>query len=86
MTVVKAHALGNDFLLIENRDVPAGADRAVLGRYFIGVGTFRFLLEFVRVNTRVVGPLTVAQLFAVAVVVFGVSLLPVGRRAVKSAA
>jgi diaminopimelate epimerase len=32
MTVVKAHALGNDFLLIENRDVPHDTDRAVLAR------------------------------------------------------
>ena len=51
------------------------SDRAVLGRYFVGVGAFRFLLEFVRVNTRVLGPLTVAQLFALAVVALGVALL-----------
>jgi len=51
------------------------SDRTVLGRYFIGVGAFRFALEFVRVNTRVLGPLTVAHLFSLAVVALGVALL-----------
>ena len=50
-------------------------DRVVLGRYFAGVGAFRFALEFLRVNVRVLGPLTVAHLFAFAVVVLGVILL-----------
>jgi len=51
------------------------SDRTVLGRYFVGVGAFRFALEFVRVNTRVLGPLTTAPLFALAVVVLGIVLL-----------
>jgi phosphatidylglycerol:prolipoprotein diacylglycerol transferase len=51
------------------------SDRTVLGRYFVGVGTFRFALEFVRVNTRVLGPLTVAHIFSLAVVALGVALL-----------
>jgi len=51
------------------------SDRTVLGRYFVGVGAFRFALEFVRVNTRVVGPLTTAHLFALAVVGLGIVLL-----------
>ena len=51
------------------------SDRAVLGRYFVAVGAFRFLLEFVRVNTRVAGPLTVAHFFALAVVALGVILI-----------
>lgn len=50
-------------------------DHTVLGRYFVGVGAFRFALEFVRVNTRVLGPLTVAHMFALAVVVLGLLLL-----------
>jgi phosphatidylglycerol---prolipoprotein diacylglyceryl transferase len=50
-------------------------DGAVLGRYFVGVGAFRFALEFVRVNTRVFGPLTVAHLFALAVTALGLLLL-----------
>ena len=51
------------------------SDRTVLARYFIGVGAFRFALEFVRVNVRVLGPLTVAQMFAIAVTLLGVALL-----------
>lgn len=54
------------------RGVP---DRSVLGRYFVIAGAFRFLLEFVRVNVRVLGPLTVAHCFALAVVVLGVIIL-----------
>lgn len=51
------------------------ADRTVLGRYFVAVGAFRFALEFLRVNTRVLGPLTVAHIFAIAVAVLGGALL-----------
>lgn len=51
------------------------SDRTVLGRYFLLVGAFRFGLEFLRVNTRVLGPLTVAHMFAIGVVVLGVALL-----------
>ena len=32
MKVVKAHAYGNDFLLVQEQDVPSGADRPVLAR------------------------------------------------------
>jgi phosphatidylglycerol:prolipoprotein diacylglycerol transferase len=53
------------------------ADGVVLARYFVGVGAFRFALEFVRVNTRVLGPLTVAHMFALAVVALGLLLLMV---------
>jgi len=51
------------------------SDRAVLGRYFVGVGAFRFALEFVRVNTRVLGPLTVAHTLSLAVIVLGLLVL-----------
>jgi phosphatidylglycerol:prolipoprotein diacylglycerol transferase len=50
-------------------------DRKVLGRYFVFAGGFRFLLEFVRVNVRVLGPFTVAHIFALLVVILGVSIL-----------
>lgn len=60
-------------------------DRAVLGRYFVLAGGFRFLLEFVRVNVRVLGPFTVAHLFSFAVVVLGVVLV-VGSPARRPAA
>src|SRR5687767_12388532 len=32
MAVVKAHSLGNNFLLVQDQDVPAKADRAQLAR------------------------------------------------------
>jgi phosphatidylglycerol:prolipoprotein diacylglycerol transferase len=51
------------------------ADRVVLGRYLVIAGTFRFFLEFLRVNTRVAGPLTVAHFFAMAVVLLGLTIL-----------
>jgi phosphatidylglycerol:prolipoprotein diacylglycerol transferase len=54
-------------------------DRAVLGRYLVAAGGFRFALEFVRVNTRVLGPLTVAHFFALAVVILGLAILASGR-------
>jgi phosphatidylglycerol:prolipoprotein diacylglycerol transferase len=50
-------------------------DVIVLGRYFLIAGIFRFLLEFVRVNVRVAGPLTVAHMFAAAVAAFGLVIL-----------
>ena len=51
------------------------SDRVVLGRYFVIAGAFRFLLEFVRVNVRVIGPFTVAHCFALAVVALGLVIL-----------
>jgi phosphatidylglycerol:prolipoprotein diacylglycerol transferase len=56
------------------------SDRTVLGRYFLIAGAFRFLLEFVRVNTRVAGPLTVAHFFSLGVVLLGVLVLRSGNR------
>jgi phosphatidylglycerol:prolipoprotein diacylglycerol transferase len=55
-------------------------DAVVGGRYLALSGGFRFVLEFLRVNVRVLGPLTVAHLFALAVVVVGVVLLAGARR------
>jgi phosphatidylglycerol:prolipoprotein diacylglycerol transferase len=54
------------------RGVP---DAAVLGRYFVLAGAFRFLLEFVRVNVRVIGPLTVAHIFSLGVTLLGVAIM-----------
>ncbi|HET7617754.1 MAG TPA: prolipoprotein diacylglyceryl transferase [Vicinamibacterales bacterium] len=51
------------------------SDRGVLGAYLLLAGVFRFLLEFVRVNVHVLGPLTVAQFFAAGVAVIGAVLL-----------
>ena len=50
-------------------------DRAVLGGYFAMAGTLRFAIEFLRVNTRVLGPLTVAHLASAGVALVGLALL-----------
>jgi phosphatidylglycerol:prolipoprotein diacylglycerol transferase len=51
------------------------ADRVVLGRYLVMAGVVRFAIEFIRVNERVIGPLTVAHLVSASTVVIGVALL-----------
>ena len=56
------------------------ADLAVLGRYLVLAGGFRFALEFLRLNVRVAGPLTVAHLFALGVMVVGVTMMLRARR------
>ena len=50
-------------------------DRFVFGTYLVLAGTTRFLIEFVRVNARVAGPLTVAHLASLAAVIIGVYLV-----------
>lgn len=50
-------------------------DLAVVGRYLLLTSGFRFALEFLRVNERVLGPLTVAHLFAAAIAAIGVLLM-----------
>ena len=50
-------------------------DRSVLGAYFVMAGTLRFAIEFLRVNTRVLGPLTVAHLASAGVALVGLALL-----------
>jgi phosphatidylglycerol:prolipoprotein diacylglycerol transferase len=47
------------------------ADTVVFGRYLLLAGGLRFAIEFVRVNEPVAGPLTLAQLFAVTIMVTG---------------
>jgi len=58
-------------------------DAIVLGRYFIGAGALRFLIEFIRVNQRVVGIFSIAHLASLAAVGVGSALLvsnqPLGR-------
>ena len=51
------------------------SDVAVFGRYLVMAGGVRFAIEFIRVNRRVAGPLTLAHLISLAVVVVGVALL-----------
>ena len=54
-------------------------DRVVLGRYLILAGALRFAIEFVRVNERILGPLTLAHLISAAVIIAGVLLLRASR-------
>jgi len=51
------------------------ADAFVFGSYLLLAGSARFLIEFARVNIPVLGPLTVAQLAAIAAVVSGLFLV-----------
>ena len=50
-------------------------DRIVLGRYLIMAGGLRFAIEFVRVNVRVLGPLTLAHVVSLILVVAGTWML-----------
>lgn len=50
-------------------------DRAVLGRYFVLAGTIRFVIEFVRVNLPILGPLTLAQLISSGLVAAGIWMM-----------
>src|SRR5687767_6774824 len=54
------------------RGVP---DRVVLGRYFVLAGLTRFLIEFIRVNARLLGPLTLAHLISLTIVIIGAATL-----------
>ena len=53
-------------------------DAIVLGRYLVGAGTLRFLIEFIRVNERVLFGLSVAHLAALAAIAAGVGILAAG--------
>ena len=59
------------WLLIRWRRAGA-ADAVVFGRYLVLAGALRFVIEFIRVNDPVAGPLTLAQLFSVAIMAAGV--------------
>jgi phosphatidylglycerol:prolipoprotein diacylglycerol transferase len=50
-------------------------DHTVLGRYLLIAGGIRFGIEFVRINAKVAGPLTLAQLISASLVVVGVWIL-----------
>jgi len=54
-------------------------DRIVLSRYLGGAGIIRFVIEFVRVNAHVAGPLTLAQLWSLGLIVSAL-LMTVGPR------
>jgi phosphatidylglycerol:prolipoprotein diacylglycerol transferase len=56
------------------------SDRFVLGAYLLMAGAVRFAVEFLRINTPVVGVLTVAHLGALLAIVVGLVLLAAARR------
>jgi phosphatidylglycerol:prolipoprotein diacylglycerol transferase len=55
-------------------------DSVVLGRYLLMAGVLRFAIEFIRVNERVAGPLTLAHLISAAIAVAGLVILASARR------
>jgi phosphatidylglycerol:prolipoprotein diacylglycerol transferase len=57
------------------RGVP---DAVVVGRYFVLAGLIRFAIEFVRVNKRILGPITLAQSIALILISVGLVLLTFG--------
>lgn len=51
------------------------ADGVVFGTYLVLAGSARFVIEFVRVNAPILGPLTLAQGFSIAAVCVGAILM-----------
>jgi prolipoprotein diacylglyceryltransferase len=58
------------------------ADGEVLGRYLVLAGSIRFAIEFIRVNLRILGPLTLAHLIALSLIVAGTLMMLLARRGV----
>jgi phosphatidylglycerol---prolipoprotein diacylglyceryl transferase len=59
------------------------SDRSVLGLYLLLAGALRFVIEFIRVNERVVGVLSVAHLASLAAMAAGAFLLVSDRGAAR---
>jgi phosphatidylglycerol---prolipoprotein diacylglyceryl transferase len=57
------------------------ADTIVLGRYLVGAGVLRFVIEFIRVNERIAFGLSVAHLVSLFVIALGIAMLVVSRPA-----
>jgi phosphatidylglycerol:prolipoprotein diacylglycerol transferase len=51
------------------------SNRVVLGRYLVAAGLLRFLIEFLRVDVRIVAGLSVAHLASIGVIIAGLILL-----------
>jgi phosphatidylglycerol:prolipoprotein diacylglycerol transferase len=50
-------------------------ERTVLATYLGGAGAIRFIIEFVRINAHIAGPLTLAQLWSLGLMAAGAVLL-----------
>jgi phosphatidylglycerol:prolipoprotein diacylglycerol transferase len=61
------------------------SDAFVLGAYLVLAGSIRFAIEFVRVNERVLGGLSVAHLASIGVTIMGLAFLRGNRRRVRRA-
>ena len=59
------------------------ADSMILGQYFLLAGSFRFLLEFIRVNEPVLAGFTLAQIFALTLAATGAALVRRTRRSAR---
>lgn len=59
------------------------ADSMILGQYFLLAGSFRFLLEFIRVNEPVLAGFTLAQIFALTLAATGAALVRRARRSAR---
>jgi len=53
-------------------------DAIVIGRYLVLAGSIRFAIEFIRVNQRILGPLTLAHLVSLGLVIVGAGVLLAG--------
>jgi len=51
------------------------ADVVVLGRYFVLAGLTRFAIEFIRVNARLFGPLTLAHVISLGLITVGMGMI-----------
>jgi phosphatidylglycerol:prolipoprotein diacylglycerol transferase len=67
------------FVLLRMRS-NRSSDRTVLGTYLVLAGALRFAIEFIRINERVIGMLSVAHLASLAAVAVGAVLLLSARR------
>lgn len=67
------------WLLLRSRRARAN-DARVLGLYLLLTGTVRFAIEFIRVNERVAGPLSLAHLASLAAAAAGTLLLTKSRQ------
>ena len=59
------------------------SDAFVLGAYLVLAGSIRFAIEFVRVNERVLGGLSVAHLASIGVTIMGLAFLRGNRQRVR---
>lgn len=51
------------------------ADSVLFGRYLVLAGALRLVIEFLRINAPIAGPLTLAQLFSSSIIIIGVWLI-----------